>query len=139
MAVHFATCCHPLPGDRIVGILTEGRGVNIHTIDCDSLRDHSDAPERWLDVAWESAHDGAALQVGRINLTVSNQPGTLGTLSTVIARNEGNISNIKITNRSSDFFDMMLDIEVRDVKHLTDIIAALRATPVINAVGRARG
>ncbi|HJO68598.1 MAG TPA: ACT domain-containing protein, partial [Rhodospirillales bacterium] len=54
-------------------------------------------------------------------------------------RSQGNISNLKITNRSSDFFDMMLDIEVRDVKHLTDIIAALRSTRVINAVERARG
>jgi GTP pyrophosphokinase len=66
-------------------------------------------------------------------------PGSLGDLSTVIARNEGNISNLKITDRSAQFFDMLIDIEVRDVKHLTDIIAALRADPAINSVERARG
>ncbi|MHA1536634.1 MAG: ACT domain-containing protein, partial [Alphaproteobacteria bacterium] len=58
---------------------------------------------------------------------------------TVIGRNDGNISNLKITSRSEDFFEMSVDIEVRDVKHLTDIIAALRANPLINSVQRARG
>ncbi|MFQ5765302.1 MAG: RelA/SpoT family protein, partial [Rhodospirillales bacterium] len=53
MAMHFADCCHPLPGDRIVGIVTTGKGVTIHTIDCDTLEDIADAPERWLDVAWD--------------------------------------------------------------------------------------
>jgi len=57
----------------------------------------------------------------------------------VIGKQGGNISNLKITNRSSDFFEIMIDIEVADVRHLTTIIAALRATPVINSVERARG
>ena len=139
MALHFAGCCHPLPGDRIVGIVTTGRGVTIHTIDCDTLTQYADMPDRWLDVSWEVNSELADIHVGRIHLTCLNAPGTLGNLSTLIARNEGNISNLKITNRSPDFFDMMLDIEVRDVRHLTDIIAALRATPVINSVERARG
>jgi guanosine-3',5'-bis(diphosphate) 3'-pyrophosphohydrolase len=60
-------------------------------------------------------------------------------LATVIAKNEGNISNLKTTNRSPDFFDLSVDVEVRNVKHLTDIMAALRATPEINSVERARG
>ncbi len=53
MAVHFAGCCHPLPGDRIVGIVTTGKGVTIHTIDCDTLESFADTPERWIDVAWD--------------------------------------------------------------------------------------
>ena len=75
---------------------------------------------------------------GRLKITVSNQPGSLSSLSTVIARHEGNISNLRIVNRSMDFFDMVIDVEVADVKHLADITAALRATPAINAVERAR-
>jgi guanosine-3',5'-bis(diphosphate) 3'-pyrophosphohydrolase len=139
MAVHYADCCHPLPGDRIVGIVSAGQGVTIHTIDCESLGDVTEESERWLDVSWEM--DGVEVDghVGRVDLTILNEPGSLGSLSTVIAKNEGNISNIKITDRSPDFFDLMLDIEVRDVKHLTNIIAALRATPAINSVERARG
>ena len=57
MAVHFAGCCHPLPGDRIVGIVTTGKGVTIHTIDCETLDSFADTPERWLDVAWNEEGD----------------------------------------------------------------------------------
>jgi GTP diphosphokinase / guanosine-3',5'-bis(diphosphate) 3'-diphosphatase len=140
MAVHFARCCHPLPGDRIVGIITTGKGVTIHTIDCETLKTFSDEPERWLDVAWAAEESTPEdLHVGRINVTVLNVPGSLGDLTTLIAKNNGNISNLKITTRTSEFFDMLLDVEVKDVKHLSNIIAALRATPSINSVDRARG
>jgi GTP pyrophosphokinase len=139
MAVHYAGCCHPLPGDRIVGIVTTGKGITIHTIDCETLENFTDDPERWLDVSWDVEGEAPSIHVGRVHLTVLNVPGSLGELSTVIAKNEGNISNLKITNRTPQFFDMLIDIEVRDVKHLTDVIAALRANPSINSVERARG
>lgn len=139
MALHYARCCHPLPGDRIVGIVTTGKGVTIHTIDCDQLEQFSDQPERWLDLAWDEGLEGQPQHhVGRVNLVVANEPGSLGSLSTVIAKNLGNITNLKITNRTTDFFDMIVDIDVRDVKHLVNIIAALRATPAVNSVERAR-
>ena len=139
MAVHFARCCHPLPGDRIVGIITTGKGVTIHTIDCATLESFSEAPERWIDVGWDSVSEGGGgIYTGRLKITVANQPGSLSSLSTVIARHQGNISNLRIVNRSMDFFDMVIDVEVSDVKHLADITAALRATPAINAVERAR-
>lgn len=139
MALHFAGCCHPLPGDRIVGIVTTGKGVTIHTIDCETLESFANTPERWLDVAWKDAADAEHAHVGRITVTIGNEPGSLGSLTTVIGKNGGNISNLKITNRSLDFFEILVDIEVQDVRHLTNIIAALRATPVINSVDRARG
>jgi GTP diphosphokinase / guanosine-3',5'-bis(diphosphate) 3'-diphosphatase len=138
MALHFAGCCHPLPGDRIVGIVTTGKGVTIHTIDCETLENFADTPERWLDVAW-SSNEADSIHVGRLNVMIANEPGNLGSLTTVIGKQGGNISNLKITNRSSDFFEIMLDIEVADVRHLTTIIAALRVNPVINSVERARG
>ena len=72
-------------------------------------------------------------------LSVGNSPGALGNLSTSIAKSHGNISNLKISHREHDFFDMIIDIEVKNVEHLTDIIAALRADPEINSVERARG
>jgi GTP pyrophosphokinase len=138
MALHFAGCCHPLPGDRIVGIVTTGKGVTIHTIDCDTLETFNDEPERWIDVAW-SSDEAENIHVGRINVTIANEPGNLGSLTTTIGKQGGNISNLKITNRSQDFFEIMVDIQVADVKQLSTIIAALRATPVINSVERARG
>lgn len=139
MAVQFAGCCHPLPGDRIVGIVSTGRGVTIHTIDCETLEQFANAPERWLDVAFDGEGEGGdTAHVGRIALLVLNETGALSSLSTTIAKNKGNIVNLKITNRNRDFFEMIVDIEVRDVKHLTNIIAALRADPLIHQVDRAR-
>ncbi len=138
MAVHISTCCHPLPGDRIVGIATDGRGVEVHTIDCEQLDEVTEDPDRWIDLAWNPEKDNQ-IHIGRVSLVVANEPGSLGELSTVIARNYGNISNLKVVNRTSEFFDMAVDIEVRDVKHLANIIAALRATSSINSVERARG
>ena len=138
MAVHFAGCCHPLPGDRIVGIVMTGRGVTIHTIDCDTLAQYADEPERWLDLSWgDDADEGG--HVGRLSVVVANTMGSLSDLTTVIAKNHGNISNLKIVNRSADFFEMLIDIEVRDVKHLSNVIAALRASKAISSVERTRG
>lgn len=138
MAVHFARCCHPLPGDRIVGIVTTGKGVTVHTIDCDTLETFADTPERWLDISWGDGPDSPEAHVGRLTVTIMNKPGALGTLSTVIAKNGGNITNLKIVNRTVDFWDMNLDIYVNDTKHLSNIIAALRATPEVASVDRAR-
>jgi len=139
MALHFARCCHPLPGDRIVGIVTTGKGVTVHTIDCDTLENFADTPERWLDISWGDGQDTPESHVGRLEVVLNNTPGALGTLSTVIGRNGGNITNLKITSRSMDFWDMLLDVYVNDTKHLNNIIAALRATPQIASVDRARG
>ncbi len=138
MAVHIAECCHPLPGDRIVGIREPGKGVGVHTIDCETLRAFSDSSDRWVDLSWDSDRDREA-HIGRLVLTVVNEPGALGTVSTIIAKNSGNINNLRFTKRSADFFEMIVDIEVNGVKHLSNIIAALRAMPAINAVDRARG
>jgi len=140
MAMHFAGCCHPLPGDRIVGIVHTGKGVTIHTIDCEQLAQFQEEPERWLDVAWDNAAgDDDSHHVARVTVTVNNTPGALGDLSTVIAKNGGNISNLKISDRQVDFFDMYIDVEVKNVKHLSDVIAALRASTAVNVVERARG
>ena len=137
LALHYASCCHALPGDRIVGIVTKGHGMTVHTIDCDKLEDFANTPERWIDLSWdENALND--FHVGHITLVVGNTPGSLGRLCTIIGNNTGNISNLKITNRTPEFFDLSIDVEVQDVKHLTTMIAALRAAPEIKSVERAR-
>ncbi len=138
MALHLAKCCYPLPGDRIVGIVTTGKGVTVHTIDCDTLANFSDSPERWLDVAWDVETGQGGTQVSRLLAVLINEPGSLGEMASVIATHEGNISNLKFTNRTTDFFDIMVDVEVRDAKHLATIVGALRAAPAIVSVSRAR-
>ncbi len=137
MAVHYARCCHPLPGERIVGIVTTGKGVTVHTIDCETLASFQDTPERWIDLAWDVI-DTEETHTGRLHVMVANEPGSLGDLSTIIGKSQGNISNLKITSRSIDFFEMLVDVEVQDAKHLNDIVAALRAAPVVVSVEKAR-
>ncbi|MDD3181524.1 MAG: bifunctional (p)ppGpp synthetase/guanosine-3',5'-bis(diphosphate) 3'-pyrophosphohydrolase [Alphaproteobacteria bacterium] len=139
MAMHFARCCHPLPGDEIVGIVSTGRGVTIHTKDCETLDSFRDMPERWIDVEWGEGHgkENAGL-VGRLTIVVTNQPNSLGALTTIIGKGNANILNLKIINRSLDFFDILVDVEVKDTKHLMNVIAALRSNSAIISVDRAK-
>ena len=135
MAVHFAGCCHPLPGDRIVGIVTTGKGVAVHTIDCQTLENYSSEPERWLDIAWgENAE--ADVHTGRLKIMLANEPGALAELSNLVARAGTNISNLNIINRTISYFEILLDLDVKDLKHLTDIMTMLKGAKVISYVSR---
>ncbi len=142
MTVHYAGCCHPLPGDRIVGIVATGKGVTIHTKDCQTLETFAATPERFIDVDWDP---GAAVRgkpithTGRISAVANNTPNALATLTNAISKHEGAISNLKITNRQQDFFEVLVDVEVRDVRHLSTVIAGLRAASGITQVERAKG
>lgn len=140
MAYRLAKCCHPLPGDRIVGIITSGRGVTIHTIDCDTLRNFSEQPERWVDVSWrgDAETESNAPHVARLMVVMQNEADGFGTLGTVIAKNEGHIQNLRITNRTPDFFELLVDVEVQNIKHLNNIIAALRASTAVTSVERSK-
>lgn len=139
IAVHMAKCCYPLPGDRIVGVMTTGKGVTIHTIDCMTLEAFADSPERWVDVSWDPDSDvGTSDLVSRLNVTLVNEPGSLAEMAATIAGAHGNISNLKFTNRTAGFFDMVVDIEVADAKHLNNIMTTLRGHRSVSTVERAR-
>ncbi|MFZ9014354.1 MAG: RelA/SpoT family protein [Alphaproteobacteria bacterium] len=134
MAVHYARCCHPLPGDQIIGIVTSGKGVTVHVSDCATLEAFSHTPERWLDVDWEEK--SLERRVGRVRITLQNSPGALGAVSNTIGRQGGNISNLRFSSRAEDFFELIVDIEVDSLDHLAIIIAALRADSVITTIER---
>lgn len=135
MALHFAGCCHPIPGDRIVGIVTTGKGITVHVMDCETLENFSDSPERWIDIAWDTSGQDET-HIGRIRANISHETAALATIANVIAKEMGNISNLKITNRSTDFFEIIIDIEVRNARHLANIIASLRSKEVVQSVDR---
>ena len=139
MAYNLSRCCSPIPGDKIVGIITAGSGVLIHTIDCETLESLSNMPERWLDVSWEYDPKNSKFQVGRIKIIIINIPGSLGIVSTAIANNNGNISIIHFYNRNKDFYKLSVDIEVRNSNHLKNIIAALRIEEVTSSIERIKG
>jgi len=139
MSYHLAGCCSPIKGDTIVGIVTAGIGVAVHTIDCDTLSSYSDDPERWLNISWDNSSHNISLSNARISVVLKNQPGSLGMVTTVIAKNNGNISNINFSIRKIDFFEIIIDIEVRDANHLNNIIAALRLVSEISSLERIKG
>ena len=139
MSYHLAGCCSPIKGDQIVGIVTAGLGVSVHTVDCETLESYSDSPERWLDISWDIDNDSSQLLISRINIILTNKAGSLGKVTTLIAKNNGNISNIRFNTRKSDFYEIVIDIEVRDKNHLSNIIAALRLLDEISIVERIKG
>ena len=137
MAMHYAKCCHPLPGDRIVGIIHTGSGVTIHTSDCEMLNNFAGMPERIIDLTWDSNLSNVPF-VCRINLTLLNEPSGLAIVSTEIARDGGNVINFKITSRHSDYFEMTFDIEVESAEHIETIINSLRPKKVVQNIERAK-
>ncbi len=139
VGLHFAECCTPIPGDRIIGVQTLGEGVVIHTIDCDRLEKLEREAEVWVDLAWTPTALTRTLAVGRLLATVENKRGVLAELCRIIAENEGDILNLKLAKRTSDFFDMIFDIEVADARHLVNILAAMRTSKAVKDVERVRG
>ncbi len=144
MDVHYAGCCHPLPGDKIVGIVATGKGVTVHTKDCATLETFNATPERFIDVDWNYDHiaarekSGAGAFIGRISVIASNQPAALATLTNAVAKQDGAIANLKIVHRQQDFFEALVDVEVRDARHLNQVIAGLRGAAGIAQVERAK-
>ena len=137
VSMHLSSCCSPIPGDRIVGLQTPGRGVVIHTIDCDILAtDGKNA--QWLDIGWRRAAEHAT-STGRVTATVEHVPGALADVTKIIGESNGNLININTVQRSTTFFDMIFDVEVTDNKHLMHIIAALRTSAYVVAAQRTMG
>lgn len=136
MAVHLSECCHPLPGDRIVGIVNKGEGILVHTMDCESLLDVPDDPDAWMNLTWQARDETQEFYAARLHIIVSNEAGALATIAQIVANNGGNISNLKIPTRDKKFFTFVMDVEVKNVNHVKGIIAALRALPVISSVDR---
>lgn len=137
IAVHYARCCHPVPGDLIAGIVTTGKGVTVHTHDCATLNSFLHMPERWVDVAWDERAHGEET-VGRLTIVNQNGVGMLNVVTNAIAKAEGDITNLKFNHRSEDFYEMNVDVAVKDLRHLLDIMAALRAEPTIVSVERTK-
>jgi GTP pyrophosphokinase len=135
MAIHYAGCCHPLPGDKIVGVIHTGKGLTVHTSDCEMLANFVATPERIMDLSWDSDASNVPF-IGRVKAVLLNEPGSLAVLTGEIAKDKGNISNLRITNRTKDFFEVVVDIEVAGINHLNSIIAALRAREPIHSVER---
>ncbi|QIE56397.1 bifunctional (p)ppGpp synthetase/guanosine-3',5'-bis(diphosphate) 3'-pyrophosphohydrolase [Pikeienuella piscinae] len=133
----FATCCEPIPGERIVGIRGK-RGIEAHCIDCAGLVAHEEHPERWIDLRWD---EDAAQLGGRstsIEVTLANQAGALGAIATLVGEHRANIENITTLARMPDFWRLRISLTVKDVKHMSAILSALEAQTIVTDVHRTR-
>jgi len=139
LPVRFAPNGGAVPGDRIVGIVNPGEGITIYPIQSSALQDFEDTPERWLDVRWDVDDKTPHRFPARIAVQSVNEPGSLAQIAQVIAENDGNIDNIRMARQSPDFTSLTIDLEVYDLKHLTAIIAQLRAKPVVANAERVNG
>ncbi len=126
VAYQLGACCHPVPGDRIVGLRRPDEAIEVHSIDCAQLANGVDAD--WIDLAWGDGSEGAA---ARLQVIVRNEPGALGSVATIFGSNSANILNLRLEHRDAAFHTFEIDLEVNDRQHLLRIIAGLRATEVV--------
>ncbi|MEI9964087.1 MAG: RelA/SpoT AH/RIS domain-containing protein [Caulobacteraceae bacterium] len=134
-SLRFAECCTPVPGDRIVGIREPGKDVIVHTIDCAHLAEFEDREDVWCDLHWTPEAERHTISQGRLRATIRDAPGVLGQVCTIIGDAGGNIVNLRMHHRQADFFEVDLDLEVVDARHLTHMAAAPARLPL----GRGRG
>ena len=134
IAIHFSECCLPLPNEEIIGITSEESGIIIHCVDCKELNNDY-KKEDWISATWKNV-DGKQFFSSRIKISVKNEPGSLGKLATVVGNNNGNITNLNISEKGDDFFDMIFVIDVHNLAHLESIIEALKKVGNVNSVSR---
>ncbi len=125
-----------VPGDRIVGIMERGKGITIYPIQSPKLTEYDDEPERWIDVRWDIDESGNQRFPARISLNAINEPGTLAEVSQSIAASDTNINNLTMVRVADDFTEMIIDLEVWDLKHLNKLIGALRRLSCVSSVAR---
>jgi len=126
IAYNLGDCCHPVPGDRIVGVRRTGEPIEVHTIDCRSLEAGQD--DDWVDLSWDSKSKGGT---ARLQVIVKNQPGALAAVTNVFGATKANILNLQLVNREGPFHTDIIDLEVADAQHLNRILSALRGLDTV--------
>ena len=130
----FAGCCYPIPGDDIMGYLSAGKGVVVHRADCPNVAEYRKHPDRCVPMAWDRHVEGdyrAALK-----LEVDNKPGVLAQVAAAVAECDSNIDSVEYRERDISISMMVFGIEVRNRKHLADVIRRVRRLGVVHGVER---
>ena len=138
MAVQFAPCCRPIPGDPILGFINKDKGLVIHTHDCPSVRKFKLDPDKWLDVEWEP--ESQRLFKTNLSLTVANQPGMLAKIASGIADAGSNIDNVSVEEADgSAYANLYFTVQVKNRIHLADLMRGLRKIPDVVRINRTKG
>ncbi len=137
VVVTYARCCRPIPGDPILGFLSAGRGIVVHTEGCPNVAKYRKHPEQWLDVQWEQDIEGV-FPVG-FRVEVKNQRGVLASVAAAIAEQEANIDTVSFDDRDGRYTTMDFIIEVRDRAHLAKIMRQIRSLETVARINRKKG
>ncbi|NIP72119.1 MAG: bifunctional GTP diphosphokinase/guanosine-3',5'-bis pyrophosphate 3'-pyrophosphohydrolase [Gammaproteobacteria bacterium] len=137
MVVNFAKCCHPLPGDPIIGFVSAGRGIVIHTESCKNVGDFRKMPDKWIDVEWEP--EIAKEFTAELRIDVANQRGVLAIVAAAIADLGSNIENVHIEERDGMTTSMIFAVAVRDRRHLARIMRRIRSLNMVMRISRKKG
>ena len=137
MAVQFAKCCRPIPGDPIIGFIKKDQGLLIHTHDCPSIARYRDDPDKWLDVEWDP--DTKKMFDVNIKLIVANQRGVLAKVAAEIAEEGSNIDNVSMGEEDgSSYTTIHFTLQVEDRPHLARVMRGLRKIPEVVRITRVK-
>ncbi|MFE0013869.1 RelA/SpoT family protein [Mesorhizobium sp. NPDC059054] len=128
-----------VPGDRIVGIIQPGSGITIYPIQSPSLTAFDDQPERWIDVRWDIDENNRERFPARVSVTAINAPGSLADIAQVVASNDANIHTLSMVRTAPDFTEMLIDLEVWDLKHLNRLLSQLKENSSVSDARRVNG
>lgn len=134
--IELADCCMPVRGDKVVGIKDADNVILVHKDDCQNLDQFDKSPEIWLDLVWTPASSDATYYRGRLALDVVNERGALAAIAAHVAKRGGNIANVDIMLRDFEFYVMVIDVEVKDNRHLLDIARTLEVSRVVSGAER---
>ena len=137
VAINYSKCCCPMPGDKIVGVIVKGKGISVHTTDCNEIGKY--LKKNIISLSWDNKKISLEDYVGRIKIIVLNEPGSLGEIASAIGNNKGNIINLKLTSRNRTFFEMLVDVKVKSLSHFTNIIGSIRSLDSVSSVNRIKG
>lgn len=130
----FGNCCHPLPGDKIIGYLSSGKGIVVHRIECPNMVEFRKSPERCIAIGWD--HEVTGDYRVELRIEVVNKQGVLATVASALSAAESNIDNVEYIERDQVAASLLFSIEVKSRKHLADVMRRVRRTGVVNGVYR---
>ena len=130
----YGNCCHPVPGDDIVGYLSAGKGIVVHRLDCPNVVEYRKTPERMIAIDWD--HEVSGDYRVQLRIVVDNKPGVLATVAASIAEGDSNIENVEYQERDQQTSTLLFTIEVRNRKHLADVMRRVRRANVVHGVYR---
>jgi (p)ppGpp synthase/HD superfamily hydrolase len=137
MVVSFPGCCRPIPGDAILGFLSAGKGIVIHTDKCSAVAEFRKHPDKWVQVQWADDIDRSFPVEVRVDS--ANQRGVLATVASEIADLGSNIERVQVNEHDEETSTMMFLLDVRDRKHLANILRRIRSLPAVMRIQRTGG